>query len=568
MKKSKHFKLISLLISLVIIWIITVGCSANQNCNTSTTKYNNQNSTAASNIQTNNLNSTNSTNTQKNDNKSNENTTKSNTSNENTTKNNTENSTNETTINNSKDNNTSAKDKKLYIKITIANKKFDLSTLLNAEDVQDLNDFQLSLLRNAYYAKHGYKFKMGKYSNYFSKYDWYIPKYDDVANMLCNTDIDNINLILKIEGNKKSEENIDSNNKVSSAKNTNKYKGFIFPNSDKKLISNEELNYCDKFTLLLAKNELFARKGYRFKNKQLLNYFSNMSWYTPNDNIKNSVDELNEIEKKNLELINEKYNNLYYLSGAKDNTYEINTKMDLNNDGIKENINILFKKDPLNPSFNSWHEYDFTINSNGKKYTFKDTESNLYANLFFADFDVNDNTTEFYLTSAGPSDDPTTTIFQLSENGIKKILTLQGFITGYDGKGNIYTDFSFTNDKNQILLSYYNLKKGVQHPNNNEIIGKYLQYDYRLMLFKTQHGQYGIPGISPIGDSYYEENKEYLTKKVEDGELVKITDINEPLKIIYVYYDESSPESIWNLPIRVETKDGLRGWLLYLNGGD
>ncbi|KYH34155.1 hypothetical protein CLTEP_19320 [Clostridium tepidiprofundi DSM 19306] len=205
MKKSKHFKLISLLISLVIIWIITVGCSANQNCNTSTTKDNSQNSTAASNIQTNNqnnnLNSTNSTNTQKNNYKNNENTNKSNTNNENTTKNNTENNTNETTINNSKDNSTSAKDKKSYIKITIANKKFDLSVLLNPKDVQNLDNWQLSLLRNAYYAKHGYKFKIGKYSNYFSKYDWYIPKYDDVANMLCNTDIDNINLILKIEGN-------------------------------------------------------------------------------------------------------------------------------------------------------------------------------------------------------------------------------------------------------------------------------------------------------------------------------------------------------------------------------
>ncbi|KYH34159.1 hypothetical protein CLTEP_19360 [Clostridium tepidiprofundi DSM 19306] len=563
MKKSKHFKLISLLISLVIICIITVGCSANQNCNTSTTKYNNQNSTATSNIQTNNLNSTNSTNTQKNDNKSNENTTKSNTSNENTTKNNTENSTNETTINNSKDNNTSAKDKKLYIKITIANKKFDLSTLLNAEDVQDLNDFQLSLLRNAYYAKHGYKFKMGKYSNYFSKYDWYIPKYDDVANMLCNTDIDNINLILKIEGNKKSEENIDSNNKVSSSKNTNKYKGFIFPNSNKKLISNEELNYCDKFTLLLAKNELFARKGYRFKNKQLLNYFSNMSWYTPNDNVKNSVDELNEIEKKNLELINEKYNNLYYSLGAKDNTYEINTKRDLNNDGIKENINILFKKDPLNPSFNSWHEYDFTINSNGKKYTFKDTESNLYANLFFADFDVRDDSIEFYVVADGSSGLSTTIIYQLSENGIKELLRFDGRIISYDGKGNIYTFYNFTNDKNKVLLSYYNLKKGIQYVNADKVIGKYLKYDYHLILYKSKNVHFSL--------NYYNEyDKKSITQKLRNGDIVKITDINEPLKIVYVDYMDyidADYDKVINIPIKVKTKDGLTGWLLYPNGG-
>ncbi|KYH33287.1 hypothetical protein CLTEP_21450 [Clostridium tepidiprofundi DSM 19306] len=191
MKKSKHFKLISLLISLVIIWIITVGCSANQNCNTSTTKDNSQNSATASNIQTNNQNSTNNTNTQENNYTNNKNTNKSNTSNKNNT--------NETTINNSKDNNTSAKDKKSYIKITIANKEFDLSVLLNPKDVQNLDNWQLSLLRNAYYAKHGYKFKMEKYSNYFSKYDWYIPKYDNVENFITDSDTKNINLLLELE---------------------------------------------------------------------------------------------------------------------------------------------------------------------------------------------------------------------------------------------------------------------------------------------------------------------------------------------------------------------------------
>lgn len=42
--------------------------------------------------------------------------------------------------------------------------------------------------------------------------------------MLCDIDIDNINLILKIEDDKKSEENTNSNNKVCAVKNTNKYK--------------------------------------------------------------------------------------------------------------------------------------------------------------------------------------------------------------------------------------------------------------------------------------------------------------------------------------------------------
>jgi YARHG domain-containing protein len=332
-------------------------------------------------------------------------------------------------------------------------------------------------------------------------------------------------------------------------------KGFIFPNSDKKLISNEELNYCDKFTLLLAKNELFARKGYKFKNKQLLNYYNNMSWYTPNDDIKNSVDELNEIEKKNLKLINEKYNDFHYFFTEKGMQYEINTEKDLNNDGFKENINISFKKD--SESY-SWEEYTFTINSNGKKYTLSGTEEHLYLNLFFADFDTKDNNIEFYITSDGPSGDPTTIMYQLSENGIKEILKLDGHITNYDGKGNIYTFYNFTNDKNQVLLSYYNLKKDIQYPNGDEIIGKYLQYDYHLILYKSRNVRFSL-------NYYNEDDKQSITKKLQNGDIIKITDINEPLKIVYM--DNLDYDQVINIPIKVETKDGLTGWLLYPNGG-
>ena len=56
----------------------------------------------------------------------------------------------------------------------------------------------------------------------------------------------------------------------------------------------------------LAKNEIYARHGYRFKNKDLYNYFMGQLWYEPsiapeefNDNV------LNNYEKENLKLLNQ-----------------------------------------------------------------------------------------------------------------------------------------------------------------------------------------------------------------------------------------------------------------------
>ena len=47
-----------------------------------------------------------------------------------------------------------------------------------------LNAEELSLLRNMLFAKHGYRFRTQKFTNYFRKFDWYEPIYDDVTDRL------------------------------------------------------------------------------------------------------------------------------------------------------------------------------------------------------------------------------------------------------------------------------------------------------------------------------------------------------------------------------------------------
>ncbi len=50
-------------------------------------------------------------------------------------------------------------------------------------------------------------------------------------------------------------------------------------------LSEQELEPKSKEELRLIRNEMFARKGYIFKGKDLQNYFSKQKWYEPNSNI-------------------------------------------------------------------------------------------------------------------------------------------------------------------------------------------------------------------------------------------------------------------------------------------
>lgn len=67
-------------------------------------------------------------------------------------------------------------------------------------------------------------------------------------------------------------------------------------------LEKKELNLKTKNELRILRNEIFARKGYAFKDSLLLNFFSNKSWYTPNENAQIT---LNKKEKSYISLIKE-----------------------------------------------------------------------------------------------------------------------------------------------------------------------------------------------------------------------------------------------------------------------
>lgn len=80
-----------------------------------------------------------------------------------------------------------------------------------------------------------------------------------------------------------------------------------YPQSSKRLLTEDDVNNLMKDELETMRNEIFARHGYCFKKKHLREMFEDKDWYIPNTvDVKN---DLTDIEKKNIALIKryEKY---------------------------------------------------------------------------------------------------------------------------------------------------------------------------------------------------------------------------------------------------------------------
>ena len=70
--------------------------------------------------------------------------------------------------------------------------------------------------------------------------------------------------------------------------------------SSEKVFTEEELKGKTIEELRILRNEIFAKKGYVFKDETLNDYFATKEWYKPNENVQIT---LNNTEKKNIEII-------------------------------------------------------------------------------------------------------------------------------------------------------------------------------------------------------------------------------------------------------------------------
>lgn len=75
--------------------------------------------------------------------------------------------------------------------------------------------------------------------------------------------------------------------------------GVVIPDSSERLLSEDDIAYFGANELRIARNEIFARNGFRFKDAALRAHFSRFAWYQPTTD----TVQLSAIEKANVALL-------------------------------------------------------------------------------------------------------------------------------------------------------------------------------------------------------------------------------------------------------------------------
>lgn len=142
--------------------------------------------------------------------------------------------------------------------------------------LRGLSLYELRLLRNEVYARHGQRFHTTWLSYYFGGQDWYRPRADFAEPALSAVENTNVQIILRHE------------NRLHQELSTKPLKASLL----------EDLQLEDARKL---RTEIYARHGRRFKDPSLRDYFTGLSWYRPNSGYRESW--LSRIERHNVRVI-------------------------------------------------------------------------------------------------------------------------------------------------------------------------------------------------------------------------------------------------------------------------
>jgi Caspase domain/YARHG domain len=151
--------------------------------------------------------------------------------------------------------------------------------LLTLDDLKGHSKDDLRIARNEIFARQGRYFNSPDLVARFSQFSWYRP--NTWSPQLNPTETANVNFLSRAE------------NGIGPGLN------FIFPDSDRRLLSVAELTRLSKPQLRIARNEIFARRGRYFTSADLKAYFAHFSWYSPHT----WHPRLNPIEQANVALI-------------------------------------------------------------------------------------------------------------------------------------------------------------------------------------------------------------------------------------------------------------------------
>jgi hypothetical protein len=184
---------------------------------------------------------------------------------------------------------------------------------------------------------------------------------------------------------------------------------FILPNSDSEYITIEDLDKIEKEKLDYVRNEIYARHGYNFKSKKYQDYFESKDWYKVD--VKFSEDDFSDVEKTNLKLINEYVDSLNNLMTEVSSNYG---KYDLDNNGMKEKITLVFKDNSTK----------FTLNIDNV--TFDEEGNNFKNTMFIYDINIDDEYTEIAIIDEKSKDSYITNFYRYNGDEVLKLGSVIG----------------------------------------------------------------------------------------------------------------------------------------------
>jgi hypothetical protein len=152
------------------------------------------------------------------------------------------------------------------------------NVLLTEALLKNLSLNDLRLIRNEFWARRGRRFSTPGFKAVFEWRDWYKPLKDQSKVKLNPIEEQNVKLIETVETGMRE--------KIANEPITNEMVDGLFVED-----------------LRVLRNEIYARHGRVFKDKELQKYFEAQLWYRPNPDFKDEM--LSETESKNLTIIKE-----------------------------------------------------------------------------------------------------------------------------------------------------------------------------------------------------------------------------------------------------------------------
>lgn len=173
------------------------------------------------------------------------------------------------------------------------------SEYLSWSDLSELSSQELFLAKQEIYARYGQRFDDPDLNEYFCAQTWYQPQSEDVTAALSGCA--SINLFCLDVHIAMQDNSIRNWDNPYLALVTDDY---LLPDSSKRELTANDLQSLSSDALTIARNEIFARHGYIFSDRDLRAYFYTKAWYRPSA-VSSDFDYgcLSTIEAANVELI-------------------------------------------------------------------------------------------------------------------------------------------------------------------------------------------------------------------------------------------------------------------------